>query len=402
MSQKLLVLRNCGVIDPHDVDSYLARGGFEALRRVQSGMTPAEVVEEVRRSGLRGRGGGGFPTGLKWEQTAQSPGEKKYVICNASEGEVGAFKDRYILERDPFTLIEGMAMAGYAVGASKAYIYLRSEYAYLVALLMSAVAQVKQKGLLGIAGHPFEIELRLGIGGYVCGEETAMMESLEGRRGEPRVRPPFPPSQGLLGLPTLINNVETLMNIPWIVVNGGDGFSEMGTPESQGTKVFSVSGDVKRPGVYELEMGSSLRELVEELAGASDVKMVQVGGASGRIVPADKLDLSLSYETVLGPGPVTVFDRSRDVVDIMCRTMEFFAEESCGKCAPCREGTQAMVETLARITDGKGVRKDLKALEELSSAMMLTSSCGLGQAAPFSIVDSLRYFSHEYEAHISA
>ena len=402
MPQKLVVLRNCGVIDPQDVDSYLARGGFEALRRVQSGMTPAEVVEEVKRSGLRGRGGGGFPTGLKWGQTAQSSGERKYIICNASEGEVGAFKDRYILERDPFTLIEGMAMAGYAVGASKAYIYLRSEYAYLVALLMSAVAQVKQKGLLGVAGHPFEIELRLGTGGYVCGEETAMMESLEGRRGEPRVRPPFPPSQGLLGFPTLINNVETLMNIPWIVVNGGDGFSEMGTPESQGTKVFSVSGDVKRPGVYELEMGSSLRELVEELAGASDVKMVQVGGASGRIVPADKLDLSLSYETVLGPGPVTVFDRSRDVVDIMCRTMEFFAEESCGKCAPCREGTQAMVETLARITDGKGVRKDLKALEELSSAMMLTSSCGLGQAAPFSIVDSLRYFSHEYEAHISA
>ena len=402
MPQKLVVLRNCGVIDPQDVDSYLARGGFEALRRVQSGMTPAEVVEEVKRSGLRGRGGGGFPTGLKWGQTAQSSGERKYIICNASEGEVGAFKDRYVLERDPFTLIEGMAMAGYAVGASKAYIYLRSEYAYLVALLMSAVAQVKQKGLLGVAGHPFEIELRLGTGGYVCGEETAMMESLEGRRGEPRVRPPFPPSQGLLGFPTLINNVETLMNIPWIVVNGGDGFSEMGTPESQGTKVFSVSGDVKRPGVYELEMGSSLRELVEELAGASDVKMVQVGGASGRIVPADKLDLSLSYETVLGPGPVTVFDRSRDVVDIMCRTMEFFAEESCGKCAPCREGTQAMVETLARITDGKGVRKDLKALEELSSAMMLTSSCGLGQAAPFSIVDSLRYFSHEYEAHISA
>jgi len=402
LPQKLVVLRNCGVIDPHDVDSYLARGGFEALRRVQSGMTPAEVVEEVKRSGLRGRGGGGFPTGLKWEQTAQSPGERKYIICNASEGEVGAFKDRYILERDPFTLIEGMAMAGYAVGASKAHIYLRSEYAYLVPLLMSAVAQVKQKGLLGIAGHPFEIELRLGCGGYVCGEETAMMESLEGRRGEPRVRPPFPPSQGLLGFPTLINNVETLVNVPWIITNGADRFCGVGTRESQGTKVFSVSGDVKRPGVYELEMGSSLRELVEELAGASDVKMVQVGGASGRIVPADKMDVSLSYETVLGPGPVIVFDRSRDVVDIMWRMMEFFAEESCGKCAPCREGTQAMMETLARIADGRGVRKDLKSLEDLSRVMMLTSSCGLGQAAPLPIVDSLRHFSQEYEAHISA
>jgi len=402
LPQKLLVLRNCGLIDPHDVDSYLARGGFEALRRVQSSMTPAQVIEEVKRSGLRGRGGGGFPTGLKWEQTAQSPGERKYIICNASEGEVGAFKDRYILERDPFSLIEGMVIAGYAVGAHQAYVYLRSEYAYLVSLLMDAIGRVEQKGLLDIAGHPFEIELRVGAGGYVCGEETAMMESLEGRRGEPRVRPPFPPSQGLLGFPTLINNVETLMNIPWIVANGGDRFSAMGTPQSKGTKVFSVSGDVKRPGVYELELGSSLRELVEELALARDIKMVQVGGASGRIVPADKMDVSLSYETVLGPGPVIVFDRSRDVVDMVWRTMEFFAEESCGKCAPCREGTQAMMETLVRIADGKGVRKDLKSLEELSNAMMLTSSCGLGQAAPFPVVDSLRYFSHEYEAHISA
>ncbi len=402
MPQKLVVLRNCGVIDPHDVDSYLAKGGFEALRRVQSGMTPAEVVEEVKRSGLRGRGGGGFPTGLKWEQTAQSPGEKKYIICNASEGEVGAFKDRYILERDPFTLIEGMAIAGYAVAASAGFIYLRSEYSYLVPLLMSAIAQVEQKGLLGIGGHPFEIELRLGTGGYVCGEETAMMESLEGRRGEPRVRPPFPPSQGLLGFPTVINNVETLMNIPWIVENGADRFCEIGTPQSKGTKVFCVSGDLERPGVYELEMGSSLGEFVGELAVARDIKMIQVGGASGRIVPADKMDVLLSYETVLGPGPVIVFDKTRDVVDIMWRTMEFFAEESCGKCAPCREGTQAMLETLARIADGKGVRKDLKSLEELSRAMMLTSSCGLGQAAPFPVVDSLRYFGDEYEAHISA
>jgi len=402
LPQKLLVLKNCGSIDPQDVESYLARGGFEALRRVQSGMTPARVIEEVKRSGLRGRGGGGFPTGLKWEQTAQSPGEMKYVICNASEGEVGAFKDRHILERDPFTLIEGMMIAGYAVGASKAYIYLRSEYAHLMALLMNAIAQVKEKGLLGTAEPPLEIGLRLAIGGYVCGEETAMMESLEGRRGEPRARPPFPPSQGLLGFPTLINNVETLMDIPWIVANGADRFCEMGTLESKGTKVFSVSGDVERPGVYELEMGSTLRELVEEIALAGDVKMVQVGGASGRIVPAGNMDVSLSYETVLGPGPVIVFDKSRDVVDIMHRTMEFFVEESCGKCAPCREGTQAIAETLARIAGGKGVRKDLKALEELSRAMMLTSSCGLGQAAPFPIVDSLRYFSEEYEAHISA
>ena len=398
MAQRLLVLRNCGVIGPHDVDSYLARGGFEALRRVRSGMTPAQVMEEVKRSGLRGRGGGGFPTGLKWEQTARSPGERKYVICNASEGEVGAFKDRCILERDLFTLLEGMAIAAHAVGAMKAYVYLRSEYAHLGGSLVSAIAQVKAKGLLG----DLRVEVRLGIGGYVCGEETALMESLEGRRGEPRARPPFPPSQGLLGFPTVINNVETLMNVPWIMGDGAGEFCKLGTPQSRGTKVFSVCGDVQRPGVYELEMGSSLQELVEELAGARDVKMVQVGGASGRIVPADRMDVLLSYETVLGPGPVIVFDRSRDVVDIMCRTMEFFAEESCGKCAPCREGTQAMAETLARIASGKGVRGDLKALDDLSSAMMLTSSCGLGQAAPFPIVDSLRYFGEEYEARLHA
>lgn len=402
MPQRLLVLRNCGVIDPLDIDTYLSRGGFEALRRVQCGVTPAQVIDEVKRSGLRGRGGGGFPTGLKWEQTAQSPGKAKYVICNASEGEVGAFKDRHVLERDPFSLIEGIAIAGYAVGASQGYIYLRSEYAHLRVLLMKAIALVKEQGLLCTGERAFGIDVRLGIGGYVCGEETALMESLEGRRGEPRYRPPFPPSHGLLGLPTSINNLETLMNIPWIMANGGDRFCGIGTPESKGTKVFSVSGDVEHPGVYELEMGSSLRELVEDLALARDVKMVQVGGASGRILPADRMDVPLSYETVLGAGPVIVFDRSRDVVDIMRRTMDFFAEESCGKCAPCREGTQALSETLARIADGTGVRKDLNALEELSSAMMLTSSCGLGQAAPLPVVDSLRYFRREYEAHITA
>jgi len=363
-------------------------------------MTPAQVIEEVKRSALRGRAGGGNPTGLKWEQTAQSPGERKYIICNASEGEVGAFKDRYILEGDPFTLIEGMAIAGYAVGAWRGYIYLRSEYAHLVAQLMNAIAQVEEKGLLGSAGRRFEIGLRLGTGGYVSGEETALMESLEGHRGEPRARPPFPPSQGLLGFPTAINNVETLMNVPWIMGNGADGFCKLGTARSRGIKVFSGSGDVERPGVYELEMGTLLSELVEELALARDVKMVQVGGASGRIMPSNKMDVALSYESVLGAGPVIVFDRSRDIVDIMYRTMEFFAEESCGKCAPCREGTQAMMETLARIIDGKGLRKDLKALEQLSSAMMLTSSCGLGQAAPVPIMDSLRYFSEEYDAHI--
>lgn len=402
MGQLLLVLRNCGVIDPQDVESYEARGGFDALRRVQSGMTPAQVVDEVKRSGLRGRGGGGFPTGLKWEQTAQSPGKRKYVICNASEGEVGAFKDIYILEKDPFSLIEGMTIAAYAVGAEKAYLYLRAEYSHVVPFLLEAIAQVKEKGFLAAGSHRFEIELRMSSGGYVCGEETALMESLEGLRGEPRARPPFPPSEGLLGWPTVINNVETLMNIPWIVANGADELSRLGTLQSRGTKVFSVCGDVQRPGVYELEMGSRLTELVCDIAVARDVKFVQVGGASGRIVPGNGMEVALSYETVLGAGPVIVFDGSRDVVDIMCRTMEFFAEESCGKCSPCREGTQAMAETLGRIAVGKGQRKDLEALQDLSDAIMLTSACGLGQAAPCPVLDSLRYFRHEYEAHIPA
>jgi NADP-reducing hydrogenase subunit HndC len=399
--QQLLVLKNCGVVDPQNIDSYLAQGGFETLRQVRSQMTPAQVIDEVKRSGLRGRGGAGFPTGLKWEQTVQSAADRKYVICNAAEGEVGAFKDRYILARDPFTLIEGIAIAAWAVGATKGYIYLRSEYAHLASLLLTAMAQVREKGLLDQGNGVLEIEPRLGAGGYVCGEETAMMESLEGRRGEPRHRPPFPPREGLLGFPTVINNVETLMNIPWIVANGADRFCDMGTPQSKGTKVFSVSGDVERPGVYEMLMGSSLKELVQDLALAKDVKMVQVGGASGRIVPAACIDEALSYETVLGAGPVIVFDNSRDVVDIMCRTMEFFTEESCGKCTPCREGTQAMMELLTRIAEGKGARKDLESLEKLSSAMMLSSSCGLGQTAPVPVLDSLRYFRPEFEARIA-
>ncbi len=402
LNQDLLVLRNCGVIDPGDLDSYVARGGFEAWRRVQSGMTPAQVIDEVKRSGLRGRGGGGFPAGLKWEQTAGGPGGTRYVIGNASEGEVGAFKDRYMLENDPWSFIEGLAIAAYAVGASTAFINLRGEYGHLASPLDSAVARVRDKGWLDLGGRAAEridIVLRRGTGGYVCGEETAMMETLEGRRGEPRFRPPFPPERGLLGRPTLINNVETLMNIPWILSQGADRFRGMGTDRSPGTKVFSVSGDVARPGVYEVEMGRPLSDLVE-MAGAAEVKMVQVGGASGRIVPAAGMDVPLSYETVLGAGPVMVFDRSRDVVDIMRKTMDFFVSESCGSCAPCREGTQAMAETLARIAAGAGLRKDLQLLEDVAGVMILTSACGLGQAAPFAVVDSLRHFRTEYEGHL--
>ncbi|MFC1926920.1 NADH-quinone oxidoreductase subunit F, partial [Chloroflexota bacterium] len=329
-----------------------------------------------------------------------APGDEKYVICNADEGEVGTFKDRYILERDPFTLVEAMAIVGYAVGARKGYIYLRAEYHYLLELLLNAIAQAKGKGFLGDGEHKFDIEVREGAGAYVCGEESALMESIEGKRGESRYRPPFPPTQGLFGMPTTINNVETLMNIPRIVLNGADWFNQMGTERSKGTKVFSVSGDVRKPGVYELALGSSLRELVEGLALAEKVKMVQVGGASGRVLPGDKMDTPLSFENVLGAGAIIVFDESRDVIDIARKTMEFFAEESCGKCAPCRQGNEALLEILERFSEGQGLREDIKALQDVSSAMMLASLCGLGQASPNVVMDTLQYFPDAYESRI--
>jgi NADH:ubiquinone oxidoreductase subunit F (NADH-binding) len=356
-------------------------------------MTPERVIDEVKVSGLRGRGGAGFPCGVKWEGARNSPGEDKYVVCNADEGEVGTFKDRYILENDPFTLIEGLLIAGYAVGARQGYIYLRAEYHHLLGLLEDALNQTRQLQLL--AG--FDVAIREGAGAYVCGEESALMESIEGRRGEPRYRPPFPTVAGLWQKPTIINNVETLMNIPPIILKGGRWFSKIGTERSKGTKVFSVSGDVAKPGVYELVLGASLRELVEDLALARNVKMIQVGGATGRILPYELIDTPLAFENVLGAGAVTVFDKSRDVIDIVYRTMEFLAEESCGKCTPCRQGTEVMVETLERFCRGKGLKKDINALESLSNTMMLSSLCGLGQAAPFPVVDTLKYFRDDYE-----
>lgn len=397
MSEESIVLRNCGLIDPQDIETYLARDGFEALEKAMD-MPPGQVVEEVRRSGLRGRGGAGFPTGVKWELCASAPEEPKFVICNADEGEVGTFKDRYILEHDPFTLIEGIAIAAYAIGAGKAFIYLRAEYHHLLEPLRGAIASARERGLLRLPGNPdFDIEVWEGAGSYVCGEETALMESMEGKRGEARYRPPFPPTQGLWGKPTIINNVETLMNIPSIVLHGADWFSGMGTERSKGTKVFSVSGDVARPGVFELVMGSPLRELME-LAHASDIKMVQVGGAAGRILPGEGVDTPLSFETVLGAGAVTVFNASRDTISVVLRNAEFFTEECCGKCTPCREGTLAMVEILTRLKEGRGTEEDLEALEELGRVMMLTSLCGLGQAAPNSVLDTLEHFREEYEA----
>lgn len=397
MPEKRIVLKNCGVIDPRDISTYLERGGFKALEKARRHMTPEKIIEEVETSGLRGRGGAGFHCGRKWELARKAQGDEKFLICNADEGEVGTFKDRYILEHDPFTLIEAMAIAGYAIGASKTYIYLRGEYHFLLDLLMNAIQQAREKGFL----EALDIQICEGAGAYICGEESALMDSIEGKRGEARYRPPFPPTKGLWEKPTIINNVETLMNIPQIILNGGDWFNKLGTKESKGTKVFSVSGDVEKPGVYELSLGSQLKEIVEDLALAKDLKMVQVGGATGAIIPYSMISTPLSYETILGSGAVTVFDQNRDVIDFVYRTAEFLAEESCGKCTPCREGTEVMVEILGRLTRGEGVQEDIGALEDLSKVMMLSSLCGLGQAAPIPVLDTLRYFRNEYENRIS-
>ena len=395
MPQKLIVLRNCGIINPMDITTYLDRDGFKALKKAFDELTCEQVIEEIKTSGLRGRGGAGFPCGLKWELARKAQGDEKYVICNADEGEVGTFKDRYILERDPFTLIEAMAIAGYAIGAKKGYIYLRAEYHHLNSLT-NAIEQTRERGFL----EHFDIDIREGAGSYVCGEETALMDSIEGKRGEARYKPPFPPSRGLWEKPTIINNVETLMNIPQIILNGAHWFNQIGTDQSKGTKVFSVSGDVKKPGVYELELGSRLKELVEDFALAEKVKMVQVGGATGKIIPYEMIDTPLAFESILGAGAVTVFDETRDIIDVVYKSMEFLAEESCGKCAPCREGTEVMLGILDRFSRGEGLEDDVEVLQKLASAMMLSSLCGLGQAAPIPVIDSLQHFRSTYENRI--
>ncbi len=400
MPEKRVVLKNCGVIDPKDIDSYIANDGFSALDKALQNMTPLEVIEEIKNSGLRGRGGAGFPTGLKWDLASKAPGDEKYVICNADEGEVGTFKDRYALEGDPFSLIEAIAIASYAVGANNAYIYLRAEYHYLLDTLEGAISQAKDRGFLERGDFSVHIEVYEGAGAYVCGEESALIESIEGKRGDCRPRPPFPPSEGLWGKPTIVNNLETLMNIPGIILEGAEWFNQIGTERSKGTKVFSVAGDVEKPGVYELIMGSPLRELVEDLALARDTKMVQVGGASGRIVPYEDIDTRLAFEGVLGAGGVIVFNESRDVIEMVRKNAEFFEEESCGKCFPCREGTKRMLEILTRFSRGEGSRRELRFLEDLAETMMLASLCGLGQAAPNSLVDTLKYYRSEYESRI--
>ncbi|MGD0229554.1 MAG: NADH-ubiquinone oxidoreductase-F iron-sulfur binding region domain-containing protein [Syntrophorhabdales bacterium] len=388
-----IVLRYCEVIDPDNIATFVEKGGFQALAKARR-MGPEKVVAEIKASNLRGRGGAGFPVGAKWELARKGPGDEKYLICNADEGEVGTFKDRYIIRHDPFSLIEGIGIAAYAVGARRAYIYLRQEYHHLLEGLKRAINQATEKGLIDLA-----IEIREGAGAYVCGEESALMNSIEGRRGEVRFRPPFPPTSGLFGKPTVINNVETLMNVAPIIAKGASWFTSVGTAASAGTKVFSVSGDVARPGVYEVAMGSRLSDLLA-LAAASDIKMVQIGGATGGIIPASMVETPLSYETVIGSGAVMVMSSTRDVIDFVRRTMEFLNEESCGECTPCREGTEAMMEILSRLAEGDGVPEDVINLEKLSRLMMQSSLCGLGQAAPIPVLDTLTYFRNDYENRI--
>jgi NADH:ubiquinone oxidoreductase subunit F (NADH-binding) len=394
MAETRIVLQHCQVIDPADIGTYIHRDGFRALNKART-MGPDAVMAEIKGAKLRGRGGAGFPCGAKWELARSATGTEKYLICNADEGEVGTFKDRYILQHDPFSLIEGIAIAAYAVGAKKAYIYLRGEYHYLCGGLTTAIYQAFAKGFL----TDLSIEIREGAGAYMCGEESGLMNSIEGRRGEARFRPPFPPESGLFGKPTVINNVETLVNIPCIIARGASWFASLGTPQSTGTKVFSVSGDVEQPGVYEVTMGTSIAHLLD-LAGAHDVKLVQVGGATGRVLPASLIDTLLSFETLLGSGAITVLNTTRDVIDFVYRCVEFLTDESCGLCTPCREGTEVMMEVLTRLTQGDGVEEDIVTLEQLAHTMMDASLCGLGQAAPIPVLDTLNYFRHDYETRI--
>lgn len=397
MPQQKIVLKNCGQIDSNDINSYIKAGGFRALDKALNQFKPGDVVTQVKESGLRGRGGAGFPTGAKWDLTAKAEADEKYVICNADESEVGTFKDRYILDNDPFGLLEGIAIASYAVGAKKAFLYLRAEYSYLLPKLNSAVEQAQKQGVLNRPGLRLDIEICEGAGAYVCGEETSLMESIEGKRGEARFKPPFPPASGLWQKPTVINNVETLMNVPHIINNGSQWFSAIGTAASKGTKVFSVSGDVQRPGVYELIMGSSLKELVVDLAGAKDIKMVQAGGASGRVLPAGKIDTALGFEAVLGAGAIIVYNNSRSALEVALKTMEFFKEESCGKCVPCREGTSVMCGILENMKNGIAGEYNLGDLHDIAQAMTACSLCGLGQAAGNCFVDTHQLFPEEYK-----
>jgi len=406
-----IVLANSGVINPERIESYIAADGYQALHEVLIEATPKEVIDTMVNSGLRGRGGAGFPTGLKWGTVAKSPGVKKYVICNADEGDPGAFMDRSVLESDPHSVLEGMAIAAYAVGADQGFLYVRAEYPLAISRLQLAIKQAKQLGVLGsgIFESPlhFNIEIRIGAGAFVCGEETALMASVEGKRGSPRPRPPFPAESGLWGCPTLINNVETFANVPPIYRNGAEWFAGIGTEKSKGTKVFALAGKIKHTGLIEVPMGTPLRTIVEEMGGGAPdggkIKAVQTGGPSGGCIPAQHLDTPVDYESlgqlgsIMGSGGMIVMDDNTNMVDVARFFMEFCMDESCGKCIPCRAGTVQMHNLLEKILQRKATARDLAKLEELCDMVKHTSLCGLGQTAPNPTLSTLRFFRNEYE-----
>ena len=412
--QKKIALRNCGIINPLEIEEYIAADGYMALGKVLTEMTPQQVIEEIKKSGLRGRGGAGFPTGLKWQFTAAAKGSEKYVLCNADEGDPGAFMDRSILEGDPHSIMEAMMICGYAIGANQGYIYVRAEYPLAVERLLIAIEQAKKNELLGknILGtdFDFDIEIRIGAGAFVCGEETALMRSIEGKRGEPRPKPPYPAQKGLFECPTVLNNVETFANIPYIILQGADDFASMGIEKSRGTKVFALAGDINNTGLIEIPIGMPLGTIIYDIGGGipnnKKLKAVQIGGPSGGCIPADHLNVKVDYESlqelgaIMGSGGLIVMDEDTCMVDLARYFMEFIQEESCGNCTPCRQGTRIMLNILERICQGKGKMEDLDILEELSEQIKRTSLCGLGQTAPNPVIATLRYFREEYIEHI--
>ena len=412
--QKRIALKNCGVIDPENIDEYIAFDGYKALEKVLLHMTPDEVIETIEKSGLRGRGGAGFPTGKKWALTRSVTGKQKYVVCNADEGDPGAFMDRSILEGDPHSVLESMIIAGYAIGANQGYIYVRAEYPIAVERFKIAIKQAREYGLLGknIFGteFDFDVDVRLGAGAFVCGEETALLESIEGKRGQPRVKPPYPANQGLWFKPTLINNVETFANVTRIILNGADWYSSIGTENSKGTKVFALGGNVVNIGLVEVPMGTTLREIVYDIGGGipngRDFKAAQTGGPSGGCIPKEHLDTPIDYETLkqigsmMGSGGLIVMDDTKCMVNLAKFYLSFTVDESCGKCTPCRIGTKRMLELLEKITQGEAELEDLEKLEELAVNIPKTAICGLGQSAPNPVLSTLKYFREEYLEHI--
>ena len=412
--QKRVALRNCGVIDPENINEYIAMDGYQALAKCLTEYTPDEVIQIVKDSGLRGRGGGGFPTGLKWSFTRKNQADQKYVVCNADEGDPGAFMDRSVLEGDPHCIVEAMAICGYATGATEGYIYVRAEYPIAVKRLQIAIDEARELGLLGKnifdSGFDFDLHIRLGAGAFVCGEETALMTSIEGNRGEPRPRPPFPAEKGLFGKPTTENNVETFANIPQIILHGAESFASMGTERSKGTKVFALGGNIKHTGLVEIPMGTTLREIVEDIGGGipngRKFKAAQTGGPSGGCIPASLMDTEIDYDNLtaigcmMGSGGLIVMDDSNCMVDIAKFFLDFTVDESCGKCSPCRIGTRRMQEILEKIIAGKATLEDLDKLEELAHYIKENSLCGLGQTAPNPVLATLKFFREEYIAHI--